>query len=849
MKQAFNKKKINGGWLAFGWALLLSCAIFVPLMIYNDGYFLFLGDFNVQQIPFYKMAHEMVRSGNVLWNWRTDLGANFIGSYSFYLLFSPFFWLTLPFPTDFVPHLMAPLLILKTSCAALTGYLYIKRFVKDRDWAVVGSILYAFSGFMIFNIFFNHFHEPCVFFPLLLIALEELVTNDRRGFFAAMVALNCFVNYWFFIGEVVFVVIYVIVRMATGGWGCSVQKFIRIVLESMIGVGIACVALIPSAMAIMGNPRTGTTELINGWRMWIYGWEQRLPSIIQSFFFPPELPSRPNFFPNMGAKWASLSAWLPLFSCTGVIAFCASRRRNFHKRMIIISMIMALVPVFNSAFVMFNNSYYARWFYMPVLMMCVATASALQERNEPKVSEAWGSGWRWCAGFIAVISAAVAFSPVLDESSGELTFGLYGDRLGFLLNVFAALFCLLLLAAALFLLPKSFSFKKTVCVMLSIVTVCYTGGYLFSGKGSKANDDWIIKTAINGKVELPENLFARSDLYDSMDNLGMFWGLPNIQAFHSIVPPSIMEFYPSVGIKRDVSSKPSTEYDALRSLLSVRWLFVKEGEECPMPDFFFYDNQLGYDIYENGKFIPMGFAYDAAISREVAEELSGEQHTRHMLTAVTLSDEAIVRNYDILTEFLEADYSAISQGGVGSAVKDRRAMSCYAFETDNTGFSALCNLNEPALMFFSVPYDSGWSAVVNGAPAVIEKANIGFMAVRVPAGETVVRFDYRTPGLVLGIKITFASILALLAYLVFSAITGRKNRRLPAHSMPLARYEETPSDEGFSELAAETPEELSDELVKDGFEVTNKKQVSSLHDYLESLEPLEPQQSEEDDDD
>lgn len=835
MKQINDKNKSCGALMAFGWALLLGCAVFVPLMIYNDGYFLFLGDFNVQQIPFYKLAHEMVRSGNIFWNWHTDLGANFIGSYSFYLLFSPFFWLTLPFPNDFVPHLMAPLLMLKTACAALTGYLYIKRFVKDSYWAVVGSILYAFSGFMIFNIFFNHFHEPCVFFPLLLVSLEELVTNDRRGFFAAMVAVNCFVNYWFFIGEVVFVVIYVLVRMATGGWGCSVQKFIRIAAEAMIGVGIACVALIPSAMALLGNPRTDTDDLINGWRMWIYGWEQRLPAIIQSFFFPPELPSRPNFFPNMGAKWASLSAWLPLFSCSGVIAFCASRRKNFHKRMIVISMIMALVPVFNSAFVMFNGSYYARWFYMPVLMMCVATATALQQRDEPETLAAWGRGWRWCAGFIAVISAAVAFSPVLDEGTGKLTFGLYGDKLGFLLNVFAAFLCLMLSAAALFFLPKGFSFKKTVCIMLSIVTVCYTGGYLFSGKGSKANDNWIINTAINGEIDLPDEQFARSDLYDCMDNLGMFWGLPNIQAFHSIVPASIMEFYPSVGIKRDVSSKPSVEYTALRSLLSVRWLFVKEGEECPLPDFYTYDNQLGYDIYENGQFIPMGFAYDMAISEQAAEELAGEQHTRHMLTALTLSDEAIVRNFDILTELVEADYSAISQSGVDNAVEDRRELSCYDFKTDNFGFSALCNLDSPRLVFFSVPYDSGWSTTVNGAPVVIEKANIGFMAVRVPAGEAVIRFDYRTPGLVLGIKVTFASLLALLAYLIFARLAGRRNRRLPSHSMPgLPRHEERKGAELFANPV-------------DGFEEKSARlEGDSIKEYLESLEALEPQQSEED---
>jgi ABC-type multidrug transport system permease subunit len=53
--------------------------------------------------------------------------------------------------------MMAPLLALKTACASLTGYWFIQRFVKDKAYAVLGGLLYAFSGFMTFNIFFNHF--------------------------------------------------------------------------------------------------------------------------------------------------------------------------------------------------------------------------------------------------------------------------------------------------------------------------------------------------------------------------------------------------------------------------------------------------------------------------------------------------------------------------------------------------------------------------------------------------------------------------------------------------------------------------------------------------------------------
>ena len=64
-------------------ALVLSAIIYLPFLIIDKGIFVYYGDYNVQQIPFYQMCHDMIRSGEVGWNWYTDLGSNFVGSYAF----------------------------------------------------------------------------------------------------------------------------------------------------------------------------------------------------------------------------------------------------------------------------------------------------------------------------------------------------------------------------------------------------------------------------------------------------------------------------------------------------------------------------------------------------------------------------------------------------------------------------------------------------------------------------------------------------------------------------------------------------------------------------------------------
>ena len=56
-------------------SLLFSALIFIPYMIYDGGYFLYYGDFNVQEVPFYQMVHDAILEGNTSWSYTTDLGS------------------------------------------------------------------------------------------------------------------------------------------------------------------------------------------------------------------------------------------------------------------------------------------------------------------------------------------------------------------------------------------------------------------------------------------------------------------------------------------------------------------------------------------------------------------------------------------------------------------------------------------------------------------------------------------------------------------------------------------------------------------------------------------------------
>lgn len=777
-------------------ALLTAACLFVPYIVMSEGYFTFYGDFNVQQIPFYQMCHGAIRDGNINWNWLTDLGSDFVGAYSFYTLGSPFFWVTLLFPNSFVPYLMGPLLILKFAFAALTGYLYIRRFTKTSYAASLGGLLYAFSGFSVYNIFFNHFHEAIIVFPLLLLSMEKLITENHRGVFALAVAFCAITNYFFFFGMVVFCIIYFFVRLSSKAIKIKISRFLALVFEAVLGLAIAAALLVPALSAIMGNERI--SSILMGWNGITYGKEQIYLYVIQSFFFPPDLPARPVFFPEANVKWSSVAGWLPVFSMTGFFAWFKLREKSWQKRLLAICALCALVPILNSAFYAFNTSYYARWFYMPILIIALITVMLTEDNNVD-----FSSGLRWTAAITLAFVLVIGFFPqtVTQDGKEKLIFGLYTQSnngmylVRFWVTSLIALICLpmqkLLFGA---LKTNRTKFYKGAIACVCIISILYGNVFIALGRThSYEVKNVVIDSLIEGEVDLGDDSEFRIDVYDGVDNTGMYLGLPAINAFHSVVSPSIMEFYDYIGVERSVASRPDTTVAAIRPLLSVKYLlnrtdgdsFVDDDGNTLMPDYEYIKTSGNYYVYENKNYVPYGFSYDYYMSYEFCEDYSQSLRPQLMLKAMLLTDEQIEKYSDCMTNVEQLRYaSTYMQEAVSLSFNDY-AMSVDAaalrktaadqFSIDNNGFTTQVTRDKKSLVFFSVPYNEGWTATVNGKVVEVEKVNVGFMAVAVDEGVSQIRFDYQNTGLGLGVTVTVGAAIVFIIYILISLVYTQKH--------------------------------------------------------------------------
>lgn len=766
---------------------MLLCALtaaifFLPFYIIDGGFFHYAGDFNSQQISFYRYMNGFIKGAGYpdgmagaarsTFSWATDLGSGAMNAYSFYLYGSPFFWLSLIFPQNWLPYLMVPLLVLKFAVAGGGAYRYLCRYVRRSDHAVLGACLYAFSGFSIYNVFFNHFIDVVALFPWMLWALDETLyeQEEHYGLFAFWVGVNLLNNYFFFIGQVIFLVIYFICKLTTKDFPMNVRLFVRLAFESLLGAALGFVLLWPAVLSILQNPRT--IDLSSGWGFLTYSKVQQYLAILLSWILPPDSPYITSIWSEGIIKWTSMSAYLPLCSLAGAMAYWRARKGDSKKRIVATCAIFALVPVLNSAFYALNSSYYARWYYMPVLVLCGATASLLARPHlaRRELPRAWGLT-------LAVTLSAAAFGLVpYTDDGGVTTLGVTEEPARFWAILGVSVLGLVIFGVLWHFFRDRQRWPTVMLAAVLVFSFVYGSVHLSLTKYAQwdTDSDLIAETydsVQEVKEALPDDAFYRIDAYGAHNNLGLWFDKSCLQFFNSTVAPSIMEFYPEVGVKRDVNSKPEVQNYALRGLLSVRYTLVAKDADSNwqgegMDGWDLVGSTSAYQVYENKNWVPMGFAQQYYVTADQLDQVGEDSRAQILLRAVLLDEDQIAAYGDLL--------QPIPDDGLTNCMQDTYAEDCTAccaeavenFTATRTGFTAETDYDTDRLVFFSVPYDDGFTAAINGEPAKIEKVDNGLMALRVPAGQTSITCTYHTPGLRTGTIISLAALAVYGAYLV-----------------------------------------------------------------------------------
>ena len=793
-KSPLTHRHPSGALWAFALSALAAFFSLLPAMAPYGGMFVTRGDYLEQQIPFILETRRVLLSGTPYWSWNTFLGANFIGSYSFYTIGSPFVWPLILLPEAAIPYGISVMAVLKHAVCGLSSYLYLHKMVKDERSSLIGALLYTFSSFTVINTQFYHFTEVIAFFPLILLGLENAYSPQRKhGALALACALNALCNYYFMAGTALFTALYFICRFFSADWRGRrrLGRTVSVVFECGLGCLMASILLVPSAWALLSFTRANGVGMDLFQRFSLSDVLERLRVLLM-----PIESNTLNAFYGDAANWSSVAAYLPVTGCVLVGLYFLRHGWNWLKTLLATLIVISFVPVLNGLFTLGSNVEYTRWWYALTLMMALATAYVLarpdaRDRYQRPVLIA-------CLALAALLTLPCLIPHWLlaDWYDGEnallVQFAIFFYRQQYHSAYAPAIFRVLALALAALNYGVLWAFggkrrssKAFIAALLAVIVVNYASyiavndRFVLSG-GEQANDGTVSmdeiarRELLDAHPEHADTEYAyRIDHSGIVRNYSMIVNEPSLTSFHSLRSGYLREFVYSAGFGFDESTtvRPQDEDGALRSFLSVKYYYNLDEENQPgAPEGFTFLRREGdVAIYENENYVPMGFIYDT-YTDVYDQRLEPDTTAEVMLNAVVLRGTQIGTLSKMTPKRLSDQPARTWQ----AAAAELRENACDSFVGTPAGFKAHIDAKRDGILCFTVPYDKGWSATVNGSPADILNLNLAFMGIPVFEGEYDIEFTYEVRGLKMG---ALTSLGAAGIFIIYAGLYARRRRR------------------------------------------------------------------------
>lgn len=748
MKQKYSSSNL------FLLSLGMILIIILPVMIVNNGNLYLVGDYMSQQIPFIRESRRLLLSGKPFWSANTFLGANFLGTYSFYNYASPFYWPLFLLPESLTGIGLSVTFALKHVIAALTAHLYLKRYVKISHLAFIGALIYAFSSFTIDSTYFFHFIDVIAVFPLIPYLVDEVLEGRKKCLLSLVVLLNGMINYYFLVSTSVFFLIYLFFRVKFSDKKYTFRDALRCIIFYALGGFSAMFVLLPSLLSLLEtNKATGSfaSSIVRG-----LGTIPQLLKVLKGIVLPSEgiLGSATGFeFSNFNSN----AAFLPFFGALFLFVAVRKKSDKWYFKLIKFLFILTIVPFGNGLFSFFTNMSYTRWYYAFVLMTTLASIKVIEEKPaEDEIKKSAKTVW--------IISAIVVGIPLLLKLICAYLFPsalsiLPEGAVNYLQNAglaekfttddlrYAIVFIIMTAASyiPLFItLKKDKNFSPRIVPFVAVICVVIYGCYISNEANIFEKPE--VYRGNDASVTEEVTYTHRTDYDFSFANYPQIANEPGIENFISFKSHSTAAFCNLVGYENTLhlNSKKYFDTPAIQSVLSIKTLVDENGNRTDAP-----------------YYTPFGFAYDYyVLSDDIEYTTSKKENNRRIetMTKACFVDSETAEKLKGFLKPLDGDFDW---------KEEYKKEGAENFVMTSSGFTATTKGSKERLLFFSIPHDNGWTAYINGKETEIFTVNGGLMSIIVPEGECNIEFKFVTPGLKVGTIISIMSLLSLGIYAIY----------------------------------------------------------------------------------
>jgi uncharacterized membrane protein YfhO len=589
-------------------SIMLSIFIGQEIFPFGDRSFLHI-DMYHQYFPFLVEFYHKIKGGeSLLYSWNTGIGTNFVALYAYYLA-SPFNWLCLLFPEQYLMEFLSYMVIFKIGLCSLSFTYYIrKRFDTESMTTLLFSLFYALSGYMAAYNWDVMWLDVIVLAPIVILGLEKLVYEGESKLYCIALGISILSNYYLSIMLCIFLCLYFIVLLVSkepkDGKNsspiaffklCNIKNFyvkaiIRFAVYSIIAGGIAAVLLIPEIEALKLSEFSDIS----------------FPSKIKTYFSIFDMIARHSFnvevetgldhWPNIYCGVA-IFLLLPLY----VIQSKIPMRQKLPRLLLIGFMLISFsVNLLNFIWHGFNypDSLPARQSFLYIfliLTMCYEAFTYINEYSAKTLS----------AVFWGVLFAVILFEKLADDDAFSTT--------SFVVTiVFIVVYLLLLLSQKKFYNSKKIYNLITVLLIVTAIIESGANTYLTSvptvSRSTYLSNYDSYQRLTSRTVDNEDGDFFRFEKFARRtQNDAMLIGFQGGSYFSSTINAYICDFYEKYGMR---GSKVNYCFEGATpvtsALLSVRYMLYTANKG--------YDNIYSLKetegnlyLYDCNYYLPLGY--------------------------------------------------------------------------------------------------------------------------------------------------------------------------------------------------------------------------------------------------
>ena len=163
-------------------------------------------------VPTLYKLHDLLHSGGSIFYSNLGLGNSIYGSLIIQgSLFSPLNLLLYLVDRNNIINCFGLFIIIKLCLISLTSYIYINNKYNKIEYfyKVLFSILYTFSGYIIFNYYNDIWLDFIIIFPLLVMYLDKVLDNQNELGYIITLALSLIIS--FYVG--VFILVFIVYKI------------------------------------------------------------------------------------------------------------------------------------------------------------------------------------------------------------------------------------------------------------------------------------------------------------------------------------------------------------------------------------------------------------------------------------------------------------------------------------------------------------------------------------------------------------------------------------------------------------------------------------------------------------